>query len=226
MKKEWKVYIKGVPNRGNEVVKALTDLGGKEPFYNGSYTNENFIFFINHKGEIDYEYLDTEQGQIIMDNYREITLSEKWNDGDLLICHMLSGNRYAVYSDDSELMKCNTITTYVDVDNYTYGINGLFDKDDFKLASNEEYKEFYELLHKHGKDWSDEKKQVVDWKWIPEKWIPEMSNKFYFINIDGKVKVGIHDKETDNVMFNFGNCFKTKEEAEIARDKFKEMLNK
>lgn len=221
MKEEWKVYIKGVPNRGNEVVKALTDLGAKEPFYTGSYTNENFIFFINHKGEIDYVSLDTEQAQIIMDNYREITLSEKWNDGDLLICHMLSGNRYAVYSDDSELMKCNTIITYVDVDNYTYGINGLFDKDDFKLASNKEYKEFYELLHKHGKDWSDEKKQVVDWKWIPE-----MSNKFYFINIDGKVKFGIYDKETDNVMFNFGNCFKTIEEAEAARDKIKEMLNK
>lgn len=220
MKEEWKVYIKGVPNRGNEVVKALTDLGAKEPFYTGSYTNENFIFFINHKGEIEYEYLDIEHGQIIMDNYREITLSEKWNDGDLLICHMLSGNRYAVYSDDSELMKCNTIITYVDVDNHTYGINGLFDKDDFKLASNKEYKEFYELLHKHGKDWSNEKKQVVDWKWIPE-----MTNKFYFINIDGKVKVCIHDKETDNVMFNFGNCFKTIEEAEAARDKIKKVLN-
>lgn len=219
MKEEWKVYIKGVPNRGNEVVKALTDLGAKEPFYTGSYTNENFIFFINHKGEIDYVSLDTEQAQIIMDNYCEITLSEKWNDGDLLICHMLSGNRYAVYSDDSELMKCNTIITYVDVDNYTYGINGLFDKDDFKLASNKEYKEFYELLHKHGKDWSDEKKQVVDWKWIPEM------SLFYFINIDGKVKFGIYDKERDNVMFNFGNCFKTIEEAEAARDKIKNVLN-
>ena len=53
-----------------------------------------------------------------------------------------------------------------------------------------------------------------------------MSNKFYFINIDGKVKVGIHDKETDNVMFNFGNCFKTREEVELARDKIKEILNK
>lgn len=84
MKEEWKVYIKGVPNRGNEVVKALTDLGAKEPFYTGSYTNENFIYFINHKGEIDYEYLDTEQGQIIMDNYRELHLPEKWEDGNIL----------------------------------------------------------------------------------------------------------------------------------------------
>lgn len=78
MREDWKVYIKGVQGRGNEVIKALTDLGAKEPFYTTSGSNENFIHFINHKGEIDYVSLDTEQAQIIMDNYKEIKLSEKW----------------------------------------------------------------------------------------------------------------------------------------------------
>ena len=83
MKEEWKVWIKGVPNRGNEVIKALTDLGAKEPFFTTSGSNDNFIHFINHKGEIAYEWLDSEQGQIIMDNYKEIKLPEeqfgKWD---------------------------------------------------------------------------------------------------------------------------------------------------
>lgn len=77
MKEEWKVFIKGVPNRGNEVIKKLTDLGAKKLFYTTSGSNEKFIHFINHKGEIDYVSLDTEQGQIIMDNYREIKLPQQ-----------------------------------------------------------------------------------------------------------------------------------------------------
>ena len=220
MKEEWKVYIKGVPNRGNEVVKALTDLGAKEPFYTGSYTNENFIFFINHKGEIDYEYLDTEQGQIIMDNYREIKLQERWKDGDILVHTDDDGFKVYVVYKFNDYTGFNSIRTYVSVDSYVYGENMVWDRVRCKLASGKEIKQFHKLLHKYGKHWDAEKKQLMDWKWIPE-----MSNKFYFINIDGKVNVGIHNKETDNIMFNFGNCFKTREEAETASNKIKEVLN-
>lgn len=30
MKEKWKVYIKGVPGRGDEVIKILEDLGAKK----------------------------------------------------------------------------------------------------------------------------------------------------------------------------------------------------
>ena len=30
MKEEWKVFIRGVDGRGNEIIKILTNLGGKK----------------------------------------------------------------------------------------------------------------------------------------------------------------------------------------------------
>lgn len=170
MKEEWKVYIKGVQGRGEEVKQALINLGGYV-VRNYNYTVSYCLYYINHNGEIRCAEKTTEIGKIIMDNYKEINLPEKWKDGDLLVCHMLSGNRYAVYSDDSELMKCNTIITYTDVDNHTYGVNGLFDKEDFTLASDEEHKEFHELLYKHGVDWDVDKKQLVNRKTKAKKFI-------------------------------------------------------
>lgn len=168
MKEEWKVYIRGNKDRGDDVIKALTDLGAVNYWeYEGNCTDS--IYYIRHDGYIGHLLYETEFAQILMDNYRKINLSEKWKDGDwkdgdLLVCHMLSGNRYAVYSDDSELIGCGIIITYADVDNHTYGINGLFDKKDFTLASDEEHKEFHELLFKHGIDWDADKKQLVNRK--------------------------------------------------------------
>lgn len=170
MKEEWKVYIRGNKDRGDDVIKALTDLGAANYWeYEGNCTDS--IYYIRHDGNIGHLLYETEFAQILMDNYRKINLPEKWKDGDLLVCHMLSGNRYAVYSDDSELMKCNTIITYTDVDNHTYGVNGLFDKEDFTLASDEEHKEFHELLYKHGVDWDVDKKQLVNRKTKAKKFI-------------------------------------------------------
>lgn len=220
MKEEWKVYIKGVPNRGDEVIKILEDLGAKNSNeYKCCYAD--YLYYIGHDGNIHLEYEEREEAKIIMDNYRKINLSEKWKDGDLLVCHMLSGNRYAVYSDDSELMTFNAIITYVDVDNHTYGINGLFDKEDFKLASNEEYKEFYDLLHKHGKDWDSEKKQLVDLKWKPK------DGEDYWtviVGIENKLKLTWFGTKADEARYKLCNCFKTREEAEVMAEKVKNLF--
>lgn len=54
MKDEQRVYIKGNAERGNEIIKLLEDLGGKNTFScNGK--NEDAYYFINPKGEIDSE---------------------------------------------------------------------------------------------------------------------------------------------------------------------------
>ena len=52
MEDRQKVYIKGNRSRGNEIIKLLEDLGGKNTFFcNGN--NEDAIYFINPKGDID-----------------------------------------------------------------------------------------------------------------------------------------------------------------------------
>ena len=53
MKDEQKVYIKGDPTRGNEIIKLLTNLGGTNNLYYTG-TDEDAIYFINTKGEIDW----------------------------------------------------------------------------------------------------------------------------------------------------------------------------
>ena len=83
MKEEWKVYIKSIPGRGEEVIKTLTDLGAKN---NTKYDfNEpEELFYIGHDGKVRVGFADTENGKIIMDNYRELHLPEQWKDGDVL----------------------------------------------------------------------------------------------------------------------------------------------
>lgn len=75
MKEEWKVYIKGVRGRGNEVIKVLEDIGD---INSCRYTGEkdDGLYYIDHEGKIDYEYLEDEIAKIIMDNYREIKLPD------------------------------------------------------------------------------------------------------------------------------------------------------
>lgn len=219
MKEEWKVYIKSVSGRGDEVIKMLEDLGAKNSFdYEGNKLEA--LYYIWHDGSIHVELIDNEYGQIIMDNYRELKLPEKWKDGDLIVCHMLSGNKYAVYSDDSELMTFNNIITYADVDNHTYGVNGLFDKEDFTLASDKEHKEFHELLFKHGVDWDAEKKQLVDWRWKPKE-----GELYFFISsslyVDSTSNDGL---KLDVNRIRCGNCFHTREEAEAMAERIKKLL--
>ena len=53
MKDKWKVFIKGNPNRGDEVIKLLTDLGANNR--NNYYGRDNTgYYFINPNGEIGY----------------------------------------------------------------------------------------------------------------------------------------------------------------------------
>lgn len=84
MKENWKVWIKGVLGRGNEVIKALTDLGAKNT-YSLTGNNEKIILYIDHKGNICSTGSTYETACIIKDNYKEIKLSDNWKDGDILV---------------------------------------------------------------------------------------------------------------------------------------------
>lgn len=134
MKEEQKIYIKGNLERGSEVIKILTDLGGRNSHsINGK--NVNAYYFINSNG-------------IIVNNY-------------------LSGSE---------------VFSYV--------------------------KEFYKEIK------------------LP-RWKPEYEGCFYLINTIGEVIERIWvNTQFDKLCLEFGNCFRTQEEAESARDKIKEILNK
>lgn len=58
------------------------------------------------------------------------------------------------------------------------------------------------------------------------RWKPEYRGDYYFITFRGEIlRSKWYGTVDENLCFDFGNCFRTQEEAEVARDKIKEILN-
>lgn len=223
MKDEQRVFIRGVKGRGSEVVKMLEDRGGISAGEHGDCPRN--IYFITHSGSVDYCPEDDETAKIIMDNYKEIKL---WRDGDILINN--DGTDYKVfweYDSDSDTsfyaynvsMHVNgTLTQYSG--SIWHGEKIVCFIEDYRLATPSEVERFHELLHKHSKDWDAEKKQVVDRKWKPRE-----NDSYYFIDNDGDILDYVWEGDDyDTDLYNFGNCFRTHEEAEVMAEKIKELL--
>lgn len=135
MKDCQKIYIKGNPSRGAEVIKALTDLGAIN-LNNLDGKRENAYYYISPLGFI------------------------------------------------------------IEVANYEENIMSIL-------------KEFYKEI-------------------TLERWKPEYEGQYYFIDDRGTIITSMWNKygeRKDNLRYEFGNCFRTKEEAEAAKYKIKEMLN-
>lgn len=79
MKDEQKVYIKGNAERGDEVIKLLIDLGGKN-INNLNGEDNSVYYYIDPKEKIDivYNYDKNKILSFIKEFYKEIKLS-RWN---------------------------------------------------------------------------------------------------------------------------------------------------
>lgn len=165
MEEKQKVYIKGVPGRGDEVIKALEDLEGFD-YYRYDGGNERDLFFIDHDGRIDYQNLNTETAKIIMESYREIKLPEKWKAGDILFRE--KDDEFAVVKYKSDVSPgefCCHIVTCFGVYQGSVSI-----EDDFRLATDSDMIRFHERLHFLGTEWNAEEQVFVDWKWRPKEY--------------------------------------------------------
>lgn len=62
---------------------------------------------------------------------------------------------------------------------------------------------------------------------VDERWKPKKGDEYFYVDKDGQVGeyhwVGFW---FDNILFDFGNCFRTREEAEAAAERVKEALKK
>ena len=60
---------------------------------------------------------------------------------------------------------------------------------------------------------------------LDEKWKPKEKQAYWYVDIEGHLTNDLFDDSIfDNDMYNFGDYFKTKEEAEIAAKKIKHLL--
>ena len=58
------------------------------------------------------------------------------------------------------------------------------------------------------------------------RWKPRLVDHYYYITTRGEVMEEVwYNIDTDNSRYEFGNCFKTRQEAEAARDKIRNLLN-
>lgn len=215
MEEKFKVYTRGDNDRGNEVIKALEDLGAVN-HWNHMGNSTNCIYYIQHDGYISRVHYNTEFGQIIMDNYREIKLPEKWKPGDILKYTNYRGC-YAVFKDYVSDDEFRFSMCY---DNSTLNFNGIASVNPYSLATPSQVEEFHSLLHVIGCDWDAEKKQLVSWKWNPE-----IGEKYFFLCSDLSVGTTLNDGLViDRDRIRCGNCFRTREEGEAMAEKIKMLL--
>ncbi len=218
MTDEQKVFIRGVAGRGKEVIKMLEDLGAKTTL---SHLGENpsYIYVISHEGNINCALYESETGKIIMDNYRELHLPDLWKDGDVLATDdgALMVFRGSIEADPERA----TIDAYCAVSEHQICLSAnLKHIGCLRLATPSEIERFHELMHKNGKDWDAEKKQVVDWQWEPKK-----NERYYYIDNDSDILCDTWDEFLiDDDRYNFGNVFRTREEAEAALERVKKAL--
>lgn len=224
MKDKWKVFIYGVNDRGKEVRQTLINLGGKVLHDNDyyDYGAPDNLFFINHDGEIRYATETSEIGKIIMDNYREIKLPELWKDGDILVDND-NPTKFLVKSNAWTGPWENHFKAHLLVNPTSIGESpiAIFCNADYHKAGSEELRQFHEFLHKHGKDWDAEKKQLVKWKWKPKE-----GDDYWTVTADtaNKIKLTWFGTKVDEARYKLGNCFKTIEEAEAMSEKVKNLF--
>ena len=230
MKEEQRVYIRGVENRGNEVIETLKKLGGINRYFLGG-GNKNAYYYINPKGAIDYVYAYklSPEYLLVKEFYREITIPKEknWEDGDLLVQNNGVIKEYMVYSHDVIDIELYAIMTHIwisDEEHSTYTTRLLCDASNAKIASKDDINDFQKLLHEHGKEWDFKNKKLIDWRWKPE-----INKDYWYINDVGEICRTNYNKLMPNndYRIEIGNCFQTKDDAFSARDKIdKILLNK
>ena len=215
MEEKKKVWIRGRKGRGSEIKGILEGLGAKAAEV--ICEDGDCIYFINHDNEIDcVPGFSTELAQIIMDNYREVELpAEPWKDGDILVRTDRNGKEFVVFE-------------RFDVDDYFFYHYPLFKGDgggpllavNYRKALNEEVLMFKELLASKGKEWDEEMKRVVK-----KVFKPLRGETYYYIHSSGAVCSEHWRAEPFQLdTRRFGNCFKTREEAESAARKIRALL--
>lgn len=106
--------------------------------------------------------------------------------------------------------------------NKALNIDCYCDRNNPRLATEEEKQILLDVLHKNGRDWDAEKKEIV-----PYKWKPKEGEVYWCVN--ESAAVGCYkwaNFPADIKFYSIGNCFRTEEEAQEMADKFKELLKK
>lgn len=131
-------------------------------------------------------------------------------------CYCIYRGREADHIYDYGFKKIADSTLHTVVDNFSWGITGVI----ISPVTPEEQKEFDDFCKFQGKIWNKETLQ-----WEKYKWIPKDCERYYIIYGNGEVdRLHYQKSEFQDRYVDLGNCFQTKEQAEKAAEKLKELF--
>ena len=159
-----KVWLRGVPGRGSEVIELLKEWGGKtSPFALAPKFAEDskYILFVDHDGLIDFVHETHELSKVIMDCYEPIGLpaiqEPLWDDGTLLIrrdIHRNYGYDFAIFNAIEKKVVSFKAYFAITTDNVVSSDLDYLHFVDYRPATTEETAEFVKRLQKIGMFWN------------------------------------------------------------------------
>lgn len=161
---------------------------------------------------------------VISVNNGTIIIESEWKPkkGELIKLTGCNTNCYCIYRRCEEnyiydygFKKIADSTLHTVIDNFSWCIAGVT----VSPVTPEEQKEFDDFCKSQGKIWNRETLQ-----WEKYRWNPKSGEEYWYISYTGLVHNTIYNTTTDIIMVEFGNCFQTKEQAEKATEKVKELL--
>ena len=120
----------------------------------------------------------------------------------------------------------NLLTSFVNIDAHGNLFNNPYQKwnvsHEWRLATDEEKQLLFDKMKEQGLRWNAEKKRVEKIRWRAQR-----DKKYFIVGCSGNLGICVENEcSSDNSLYEFGNYFRTKEQAEKAAELVKATLKK
>ena len=168
---------------------------------------------------VDAKLVSAIDGKIVLDLPKLSTIEA----GTYLVAHVVLNDAKRIFIAKAIEKEC--ISYYIT--QYQGGLKstGEWSRDTCRYATLEEIQELNDQLKAKGKCWNPDTMQIEKLRWKPMK----DTKYFHIVIAKGEMKVNTYLWENDNIdknLYELGNCFKTKEEAEAKLEQIKKLLLK
>ena len=156
-------------------------------------------------------------GSIVFEKEEKIKV-QKFKDGDVL--HSVYSDTILIFKEEDE---DNSTWFYSHYNTDCGGINGSRNSVAFRHATEEEKQQLFDKMKERGLLWNAEEKRVEKIRWRAKK------GERYFVLYRTAFEVDCYTESFDEIdakLYNCGNYFRTKEQAEEAAKRVKETLRK
>ena len=162
---------------------------------------------------------------VIKDGSVEIEKAQEFKDGDVLVL-VVNGKRCNAFiykSTDKRgfhyyyvgLDVCNQISI-------SESLSNRWSNNDLSYSTEEEKQQLFDKMKEQGLKWNAEEKRVEKIRWRAEK-----DKKYFVSGSSGNLGICIeNDCIVDDHLYEFGNYFRTKEQAKKAAEAVRETLRK